>query len=64
MIFVMVETMTAAKAAKAAGLKSLAVVSDLTGVSTQTLNNWFNDKPKLFEIVIAGCASKIKIGQK
>jgi hypothetical protein len=47
--------MTASETAKQYGLKSLADVSKLTGVSTQTLNNWHNDKPKLFVIVIAGC---------
>lgn len=49
--------MTAAETAKSAGLKSLSEVSELTGVSTQTLNNWHNDKPRLFAIVIAGCAA-------
>jgi hypothetical protein len=47
--------MTASETAKESGLKSLADVSKLTGVSTQTLNNWHNDKTKLFAIVIAGC---------
>jgi hypothetical protein len=47
--------MTAAEQAKDAGLKSLTEVSEMTGVSTQTLNNWCNDKPLLFRIVIAGC---------
>jgi lambda repressor-like predicted transcriptional regulator len=49
--------MTPSQKAKSAGLSSLAEVSKITGVSTQTLNNWFNEKPKLFEIVIAGCAA-------
>jgi lambda repressor-like predicted transcriptional regulator len=49
--------MTPSQKAKSAGLSSLAEVSKMTGVSTQTLNNWFNEKPKLFEIVIAGCAA-------
>ena len=52
--------MTASEAAKSAGLKSLAEVSELTGVSTQTLNNWFNEKRKLFEIVLLGCHEKKK----
>jgi hypothetical protein len=49
--------MTAAETAKTAGLKNLTEVSKLTGVSTQTLNNWHNDKPRLFAIVLAGCKS-------
>jgi lambda repressor-like predicted transcriptional regulator len=49
--------MTPSQKAKSAGLSSLAEVSKMTGVSTQTLNNWFNEKPKLFEIVIAGCVA-------
>ncbi len=47
--------MTAAQAAKSAGLKSLAVVSELSGVSRQTLDNWYKNKRKLFDIVILGC---------
>ena len=49
--------MTASQAAKAAGLKSLGNVTVLSGVSHQTLNNWFNNKPRLFAVVIAGCAA-------
>lgn len=47
--------MTASQTAKAAGLKSLAVVVEMTGVSYQTLLNWHKNKPELFKIVIAGC---------
>lgn len=47
--------MTVAKYAKDAGLKSLAQVSELTGVTRSTLYDWFETKPKLFEIVILGC---------
>jgi len=47
--------MTASKQAKEAGLKSLLQVAELTGQSTQTLNNWFNHKPELFGIVLLGC---------
>jgi hypothetical protein len=51
---------TPAKAAKAAGLKSLAVVVEMTGgVSYQTLTNWHKNKPELFRIVIAGCKATI-----
>jgi len=51
--------MTASQQAKQAGLKSLAQVSELTGVSFQTLNNWVNMKPDLFQVVLLGCAEKI-----
>lgn len=47
--------MTPAEQAKAAGLKSLAQVAELTGVSHQTLRNWHKSKPDLFRIVLAGC---------
>ena len=51
--------MTASEAAKAANLKSLKQVGELTGQSGQTLINWFNDKPELFEVVLLGCATKL-----
>jgi len=51
--------MKASQQAKQAGLKSLAQVSELTGVSFQTLNNWANSKPDLFEVVLLGCVDKI-----
>ena len=51
---------TAAETAKSAGLKSLAQVALMTGKPVRTLNNWFNDEPKLFDIVIAGCAQKAR----
>jgi hypothetical protein len=47
--------MSASKQAKQAGIKNLATVSKKTGVRTTTLNNWYNNKPKLFNIVIKGC---------
>ena len=50
--------MTASDKAKNKGLKSLKEVCDLTGVSFQTLNNWSNDKPELFEVVLLGCVKK------
>ena len=52
--------MTASKQAKELGLKSLTQVSKLTGQSPQTLINWFNDKPDLFEVVLLGCVAKGK----
>ena len=54
-----VEAPTASKQAKELGLKSLTQVSELTGQSLQTLTNWFNDKPELFEVVLLGCAAKL-----
>lgn len=53
--------MTPSQQAKAAGLKSLAAVSDISGVSVQTLINWHRDKPKLFGLVLAGCAAEMEI---
>lgn len=50
---------TASKKAKELGLKSLTQASELTGQSLQTLINWFNDKPELFEVVLLGCAAKL-----
>tara|TARA_R110002096_G_scaffold260001_2_gene453377 strand:+ start:677 stop:898 length:222 start_codon:yes stop_codon:yes gene_type:complete len=44
----------AAQAAKKKGFKSLGEVSEISGVSRQTLVNWFNNKRRLFDIVIAG----------
>lgn len=49
--------MTASEQAKAAGLKSLAEVERMSGVSFQTLNNWHKSKPQLFAVVVAGCAA-------
>ena len=50
---------TPSKQAKGLGLKSLTQVSELTGQSLQTLTNWFNDKPELYEVVLLGCAAKL-----
>ena len=52
--------MKASKKAKDLGLKSLTQVSELTKQSPQTLINWFNDKPELFEVVLLGCLYKIE----
>ena len=46
--------MTASEQAKAAGLKSLAELAKISGVSVQTLINWHKDKPALFATVVAG----------
>tara|TARA_R110000765_G_scaffold143226_4_gene244775 strand:+ start:270 stop:488 length:219 start_codon:yes stop_codon:yes gene_type:complete len=50
---------TPSKQAKELGLKSLTQVSELTGQSLQTLTNWFNDKPELYEVVLLGCVAKL-----
>ena len=55
--------MTAAKSAKAAGLKSLAEVSTITGISRQTLENWYRNRPELWKVVLAGCL-EIKNGRR
>lgn len=49
---------TAAKDAKAAGLKSLAEVSEMTGIGRETLRIWHRDRPKLFDVILAGCVAK------
>lgn len=48
--------MTASESAKQAGLSNLVEVAEMTQQSVQTLNNWFNNKPDLFKMVISGCA--------
>ena len=51
--------MTPSQQAKALGLKSLTRVSQITGVSLNTLTNWHRDKPELFRIVLLGCVAEI-----
>jgi hypothetical protein len=51
--------MTPSQQAKAAGLKSLTQVSDITGVSLNTLTNWHKNKPELFRIVLIGCVEDL-----
>lgn len=55
--------MTPSQKAKAKGLKSLSQVSEITGVSKQTLSNWAKNKPDLFDTVLAGCAFKSHFDQ-
>ena len=55
-------TMTPSQQAKAAGIKSLTEVSNQTGVSLQTLTNWHKNKPRLFAVVVKGCASNSRGG--
>lgn len=47
--------MTPSQQAKSVGLKSLTQVSQLTGVSLNTLTNWHRGKPELFRLVLLGC---------
>jgi len=56
--------MTPSQKAKSAGLKSLAQVTQMTGVGKDTLRNWNMNKPELFRIVIAGCVAEIKQQEK
>ena len=49
--------------AREAGLKSLLEVSEITGVSIQTLSNWAKSKPDLFKIVILGAAEASRIAE-
>lgn len=46
-----------AQEAKSQGLKNLTQVSNMTGVSLNTLINWHRYKPQLFHTVIAGCVA-------
>ena len=40
------------------GLSSLRRLSELAGVSRNTLGNWYRNKPELFEVVILGALRK------
>lgn len=53
--------MTTSKQAKAKGLTNLKQVSALTGVSPQTLDNWYKHKPELFETVLMGCVARLGV---
>jgi len=50
--------MTASQKAKAAGLKNLDELVDISGESRQTLNNWHKKKPLKFELVLKGAVVK------
>ncbi|NOY72178.1 MAG: hypothetical protein GXP14_07340 [Gammaproteobacteria bacterium] len=43
---------------KASGLKSLSELSEISGTSVQTLNNWHKNKPILFDLVLRGAVAK------
>ena len=51
--------MTAAQYVKSRGVKSLRLVSEKTGVSEQTLGNWWKSKQSLFKVVVEGVRSKM-----
>ncbi len=52
---------TAAEHAKEAGLPSLKTAAEISGESTQTLNNWLNNKPYVFYAVIEKTAKDFKM---
>ena len=52
--------MTAQEQASKAGV-TLAEITAITGTARSTLNDWHKNKPKLFEVVLIGCASKIEL---
>jgi len=52
---------TAAQHAKEAGLPSLLTAADLSGQSTQTLNNWLKNKPFIFHAVIEKAAKEFSM---
>ena len=39
---------------KLSGLKSLSELAEISGESVQTLNNWFKNQPRRFELVLKG----------
>lgn len=51
---------TPSQQAKASGLSGIKHLSELTGVSYQTLSNWSKDKPRLFNIVLLGAREALK----
>ncbi len=48
--------MTPAELCKAAGLKSLAELAEITGAHEQTIRRWPNTKPQLWAAVLRGAA--------
>ena len=49
---------TPAKYVKSRGLKSVNQIIKETGVSGQTLTNWFKNKIDLFDVVVEGCLAR------
>ncbi len=50
----MICKMKPSEVCKSAGLKSLAELSEFSGESVQTLNNWYKSEPRRFELVLKG----------
>lgn len=48
--------MSPSEQCKQAGLKSLAELVRITGISEQTLINWHRSRPQLFGVIVAGAA--------
>lgn len=46
--------MTPAEYVKSRGVHSLRQVSEVTGVSTQTLGNWYANRRQLFDVIVDG----------
>ena len=44
--------------AKAAGMKSLDELAEISEESVQTLNNWFKKKPRRFELILKGAVAE------
>lgn len=44
--------MKPSESAKLAGLKNLTEMAEISGESVQTLNNWFKNEPRRFELVL------------
>lgn len=55
--------MTAAVAAKAAGLFGLNHLSELTGKSVTTLHNWYTNTPDFFEVLLMGAVLRYQADQ-
>lgn len=44
------------------GIPSIKLISDMTGVSPGTLDVWYKTRTKMFDLLLKGCAVKIKKG--
>ena len=58
------EEITPAEYVKSRGVKSLKLVTEKTGQSSQTLGNWHKNKRELFDTVIDGVNSEITEGNE
>ena len=52
--------MTTAEYITAAGLPSMKWVHEETGISRQTLDNWFKHRPEIFRLIIVGLRAEQK----